>query len=198
MTYLERMQQQVPYVANAQQAPQQLQQQAKHLCWQLNQLDPTCQTARQALMTTLFGTVQANTFVMANFNCDYGFNIHFQGFAYVNDNCTILDTSPVIIGAGAFLAPGVVLACAGHALVAEQRAQGVSTSAPITLAENVWLGANTVVAGGVTIGAGSVIGANSFVNRDIPAGVVAVGSPCQVLRPVTAADRLQVEQFDIK
>lgn len=195
MTYLERMQQKTPYVANARQAPSRLQQQAKHLCWRLNQLDPTLQAERQPLMTKLFGTVQANTFIMTNFNCDYGFNIHFQGFAYVNHNCTILDTSPVTIGAGAFIAPGVVLACAGHALVAEQRAQGVSTSAPITLAENVWLGANTVVAGGVTIGAGSVIGANSFVNHDIPAGVVAVGSPCRVLRAVTSADRLQVETF---
>ena len=43
---------------------------------------------------------------------------------------------------------------------------------------------------GVTIGDDTVIGAGSVVTRDIPAGVVAVGNPCWVLRPVTEADKL--------
>ena len=47
------------------------------------------------------------------------------------------------------------LACSGHAIHPSQRSR-VLTSAPITLEENVWLGANVTVVGGVTIGAGSV------------------------------------------
>jgi maltose O-acetyltransferase len=43
---------------------------------------------------------------------------------------------------------------------------------------------------GVTIGDNTVIGAGSVVTRDIPAGVVAVGSPCRVLRKITEADRV--------
>mgnify|MGYP000850010144 CR=1 FL=1 len=35
-----------------------------------------------------------------------------------------------------------------------------------------------------------VIGAGSVVTHDIPAGVVAVGSPCRVLRKITEADRV--------
>jgi maltose O-acetyltransferase len=38
----------------------------------------------------------------------------------------------------------------------------------------------------VTIGANSVVGAGSVVTRDIPAGVVAVGNPARVLRPVAS------------
>ena len=34
-----------------------------------------------------------------------------------------------------------------------------------------------------------MIGAGSVVNRDIPDGVVAVGNPCRVLRPITGEDR---------
>ena len=41
---------------------------------------------------------------------------------------------------------------------------------------------------GVTIGSNVVIGAGSVVTRDIPSGVVAVGNPCRVLRPITEAD----------
>jgi len=42
----------------------------------------------------------------------------------------------------------------------------------------------------VTIGYNTVIGAGSVVTRDIPAGVIAVGSPCRVLREITEADRI--------
>lgn len=42
----------------------------------------------------------------------------------------------------------------------------------------------------VTIGDNTVIGAGSVVTRDIPAGVIAVGSPCRVLREITEADRI--------
>lgn len=42
---------------------------------------------------------------------------------------------------------------------------------------------------GVSIGDDSVIGAGSVVTRDVPAGVVAVGSPCRVLREIGGHDR---------
>ena len=41
---------------------------------------------------------------------------------------------------------------------------------------------------GVTIGDHTVIGSGSVVTRDIPAGVVAAGNPCRVLRPITPED----------
>lgn len=192
MTNRERMTTPDPYVVDGRQMPAKSQQRAKKLCWQLNQMDPDVGEARHKILMQLFGTVTNTTFVEAGFHCDYGFNIHFHGLALLNYNVTILDTSPVHIGAGTFIAPGVVLACSGHAMLGEQRAEGVMTSAPITLADNVRLGANVVVTGGVTIGAGSIIGAGSVVNHDIPAGVVAVGSPCRVLREVTEADRVAV------
>lgn len=89
-----------------------------------------------------------------NFQCDYGFNIHFHGLAVINYNVVMLDTSPIHIGDGAFIAPGVVLACSSHSFVGEQRREGIGFSAPITLEDNVWIGANATVIGGVTIGAG--------------------------------------------
>lgn len=174
--------------------PGELKQKAQKLCWEYNQTPPDPQV-RAELLQRLLGTCHPLTFIEPSFRCDYGFNIHTHGLAVINYNCVILDTSPVHIGAGAFIAPGVCLACAGHALDPEQRAQGISTSKPITLEENVWIGANAVVCGGVTIGKGSVIGAGSVVTRDIPAGVVAAGVPCRVLRPLTEEDRIAPAQI---
>jgi acetyltransferase-like isoleucine patch superfamily enzyme len=60
--------------------------------------------------------------------------------------------------------------------------------APITIEDDVWIGANCTILAGVRIGAHSVIGAHSLVNRDIPPYSVAFGVPCRIHRsrlPVT-------------
>ena len=180
-----------PFAINYQDMPNELQLRAQRLCWRFNQLDPADTDAAQEVLRELLGTCPPGRIgVKQSFRCDYGFNIHLHGYVLVNYNCTFLDTSPINIGAGTLIASGCVLACAGHALHPEQRAEGIQTSAPITIGEGVWIGANVVVCGGVTIGDGSVIGAGSVVTRDVPAGVVAAGARCRVLRPIGESDRV--------
>lgn len=49
----------------------------------------------------------------------------------------------------------------------------------ITIGNNVFIGSNSVLLYGVHIGNNVVIGAGSIVTKDIPDGVVAVGTPCK-------------------
>ena len=51
----------------------------------------------------------------------------------------------------------------------------------VTIGNNVFIGAESVVLPGVTIGDNVIIGANSTVTHDIPAGSVAAGSPARVI-----------------
>ena len=53
----------------------------------------------------------------------------------------------------------------------------------VTVGENTVIGMHTGVMPGVSIGKNCVIGAFSFVNRDIPDGVVAMGVPCRIRTP---------------
>ena len=53
---------------------------------------------------------------------------------------------------------------------------------PITIGDNVWLGARVIVLPGVTIGENSVVGVGSVVTRDIPPSSLAVGVPAKVVR----------------
>ena len=70
-----------------------------------------------------------------------------------------------------------------------RRKSGVEIAKPITIGNNVWIGAGSVIPAGVEIGDNTVIGAGSVVTRSIPENVVAVGVPCRVMREITEADR---------
>ena len=45
---------------------------------------------------------------------------------------------------------------------------------------------------GVTIGEGSIIGAGSVVTKSVPAGVIAAGNPCKVIRKIDENDRVEI------
>ena len=69
--------------------------------------------------------------------------------------------------------------------------QRVCWAEPVHIGNDCWFGAGVTVCPGVTIGDGCVIGAGSVVTRDIPAGSLAAGVPCRVLRPITEADSVK-------
>ncbi len=54
-------------------------------------------------------------------------------------------------------------------------------TAPITIADDVFIGMNVLILKGVAIGAGAVIGAGSVVRRDVAAGATVAGNPAQIL-----------------
>ena len=183
------------YIGNNRNVPGDLKANAQKLCWEYNQTRPDEGEKRREILQRLLGKCSELTFIEPTFRCDYGFNIFTYGLAVINYNCVILDTSPVHIGENAFIAPGVCIACAGHSIDPAQRAEGISTSKPITLEKDVWIGANAVICGGVTIGEGSVIGAGSVVTKDIPPMVVAAGNPCRVIRSVREEDKIRPEKL---
>lgn len=90
--------------------------------------------------------------------------------------------APVRIGARCDIAPRVLFVTGTHHDGGEERAAGEGYSKPIILADGVWIGAGATLLGGLEIGYGAMVGAGSVVNRSLPAGVVAAGSPCRVFR----------------
>ncbi|MBQ4005486.1 MAG: sugar O-acetyltransferase, partial [Muribaculaceae bacterium] len=54
----------------------------------------------------------------------------------------------------------------------------------VTIEDGCWIASDVKILPGVTIGKGSTIGAGSVVTHDIPAGVLAAGNPCRVIRVI--------------
>ncbi len=159
------------------------------LCYEFNHCKPSDVKKQTELLHEIIGEIKGKLIVTAPFYCDYGTNISVGENFYTNHNCTILDGAKVTFGDNVFIAPNCVFSTAGHAIDSEQRAKGLEIARPITVGDNVWIGANVSVLPGVTIGDNTIIGAGSVVNKNIPSNVIAVGNPCRVVREITEQDK---------
>ncbi|MCI8492657.1 MULTISPECIES: sugar O-acetyltransferase [Anaerotruncus] len=165
---------------------------ARRLCRQYNELPPDAEEARDRVRMELLGGYKQYAYMEPPVWFDYGCHLFVGENFYANYNLTVLDCAHVTIGDNVMLGPNVSIYTATHPLDARERASGLEMARPITIGNDVWIGGNTVINPGVTIGDGAVIGSGSVVTRDIPAGVIAVGNPCHVLRPITEADRIGI------
>lgn len=156
--------------------------QTQEMCHDYNQLRPSQTAERDALMRRILGKTGERFKIISPFFCDYGFNIEIGENFFANTNLVILDEARVTFGDNVFIAPNCAFYTAGHPLDVAQRNAGLEYSLPIRVGNNVWIGGNVCVMPGVTIGDNTVIGAGSVVVHDIPAGVLAAGNPCHVIR----------------
>lgn len=65
---------------------------------------------------------------------------------------------------------------------------------PVILKKNCRIGTHSVIMPNITVGENSVIGAFSYVNKDIPANVVAFGVPVKVIRQLSKEEFNEVEE----
>lgn len=117
-----------------------------------------------------------------------GRHVHLGKKVYINFNCTFVDDANIYIGDHTMIAPNVTLISASHPISPKLRREGYGCNKPIYISENVWLASNVTVLPGVHIGNNSVIGAGSVVTKDIPANVIAIGTPAKVVREITPDD----------
>ena len=137
---------------------------AKELLYDYNRLRPSEQIRRTELLKKLLGKTGENLIIEPPFACDYGYNIEVGENFYANVNLVILDGAKVCIGDNAFIAPNVGIYTAGHPIYPDTRNSAFEYGKEVTIGDNV------------------VIGAGSVVTKNIPDNVIAVGSPCRVVR----------------
>ncbi len=162
---------------------------AKELCWQYNQLPPSKANEREKILRQLLGRIADTLTIEPSFWCDYGYNIEVGHNFYANHDLVILDGAKVTFGDNVFIAPKCGFYTAGHPIDAPRRNKGLEYAYPITVGNDVWIGAGVQVMPGVTIGSNVVIGGGSVVVKDIPSNSVAVGNPCHVIRAITEKDK---------
>ncbi len=102
----------------------------------------------------------------------------------VHPMCYLDATGGLVIGNDVSIAHGASILTTEH----DYTQSGVTirdapvTRAPVTIGDDVWIGAGARILAGVTIGAHAVVGAGAVVTRDVPARSVVAGVPARILK----------------
>ena len=164
---------------------------SQELSYDYNALRPSQKEQREAMIRKHFKKTGKVFRIEQPFHCDFWDRVSIGENFFSNYNFVILAGNQIEIGDNVLIAPDCGLYAAGHPFDSQRRNAGLEYAHPIKIGNNVWIGGGVKIMGGVTIGDNTVIGAGSIVTRDIPAGVLAAGNPCRVIRAITPEDELK-------
>ena len=174
---------------------------AKNLMNAFNRADHTDIQTKTELINQMIDA-EKDVWIESPFYFIYGKNIHLGEGSFINMNCNFIDDGQIIVGKKVLFGPAVTVVTVGHPVNPQMREYMYTD--PVTIKDNVWIGANVTICPGVTIGENSVIGAGSVVVKNIPANCVAVGNPCRVIRQINERDELyyykdrQIDKTDLE
>ena len=112
-----------------------------------------------------------------------GSQISIGNNSMIGADAIIGSAAEVKIGSNVLMGPQVLIYTSNHGTSRgmPMRLQPLHF-APVTIGDDVWIGARCILLPGVTVGDGAVIAAGAVVTKDIPAYAVVAGVPARVLR----------------
>jgi len=100
---------------------------------------------------------------------------------------------PVTLGKDVLLAQNVVLSGLNHGykdLNKTIREHKVNTR-PITVSDDVWIGANAVITAGVHIGTHCIVGGGAVVTKDVPDYCIVSGNPAKIIKRLDKTENIR-------
>lgn len=128
------------------------------------------------------GTVGRDTLIVAKKG-----SIKVSARCFIGQGTVIASDESVAIGNDCLIGEHVTIRDQNHRIDYSDvpfALQGMDSS-PISIGDNVWIGAKATILPGVTIGSNSVIAANAVVSKDVPPWSVAGGVPARIIRHIS-------------
>ncbi len=131
-------------------------------------------------------TLKGNPRIHPTASLRQGTNITLGENGHINQYCCIWASpdSRIVLGDNLLMGPGCKIFSSNHSAERLDVPMNVQPfrEADITIGNDVWLGANTVVTAGVSIGEGTIVAAGAVVTKDLPEYVIAGGIPAKVIK----------------
>lgn len=92
---------------------------------------------------------------------------------------------PITIGKNVMMGPDVIILTRHHKFLETTLPmieQGYQQERPVTIQNDVWIGARVIILPGVTVGNGAVVGAGAVVTKNIDDWTIVAGNPARVIR----------------
>ena len=138
---------------------------------------------RQLACKGIFESMGVNVNVQRGASFGSGAMIEIGDNSLIGTNCQMPNN--LKIGNDVMIGPDVLFIGYNHnfdSLEIPMRLQGFIGDIPISIGDDVWIGARSIILPGVTIGKGSIIGAGSVVTKDVRPYSICAGNPARVIR----------------
>lgn len=138
-----------------------------------------CYAWRRMLLRLFGARIGRGVIIRPTVRITYPWNVSIGDFSWVGDNVTLYSLGQIQIGEHTVVSQHTYVCAGDHDYEAvDFPIRGRVT----TIGNQVWLGTSVFVVPGASISDGAVVGACSTVTRDIPAGMVCVGTPARPIK----------------
>lgn len=138
---------------------------------------------RESLCKLIFKQAGIDIKIHANVYFGGGNNVSIGNHSNLSIGSWI--SSDTVIGNDVMMGPYVFIISATHSssnFEVPMRLQGLEPARPVTIGDDVWIGAHVIILPGVSIGSHSIIGAGSVVVKSFPPYSVIAGNPALLKR----------------
>lgn len=145
---------------------------------------PIGEICRWLVLKVFIKDLGAKTYIRDGVHVWYHKKLSIGSNVTLNEGVHLNAAGGIKIGNWVRIAHGASLISEDHAFddLSKPIAKQGALYGPITIEDDVWIGAGVKILKGITIGRGAIIGAGSVVTKDVPPFAIAVGVPAKVLR----------------
>ena len=106
-------------------------------------------------------------------------NLELGSYVAIDDQVNLYSAAKITIGTKVAISREAFICTASHDITKPNRPL---ITAPITIADGVWIGARATILPGVTIGEGAVVAAGAVVTKNVEPWTVVGGNPAKFIK----------------
>ena len=139
---------------------------------------------RKLLLQWRFKKCGNDVIICSGFRIHVARNFSVGNNVRIGEKCRFSAIGGISIGNNVSFGPEVIIWSSNHNYYCPESLpfDEHSKLKPVTIEDNVWIGARSCIAPGVTVGEGAVIAMGAVVTKDVPSGAVVGGNPATVLK----------------
>lgn len=149
---------------------------------EFNACEPVEVERRAALLAEVFGSVGEGVEARGPLHVELGVRTSVGDRTVLGPGFSVNDVAPVSIGADVVVGAHVSISTLLLPHDPSKRVEKWAGGAPVSIGDNVWIGAGVVIQPGVTIGENAVVEAGSVVVNDVEPDTLVAGNPAKLIR----------------
>ena len=142
-------------------------------------LPQACYPLRRIILRAFGARIGKKVLIRPGVEITFPWKVSIGDYSWIGDDVTLYSLGPITIGRHTVISQHSYVCAADHDYALESFP---IRQRPVHVGNEVWVASHCWIGPDVTLGDGAVIGARSTVTRDMPPGMVCVGSPCKAVR----------------